>query len=101
MNKDDTEEEINVNKIPKPKEVPPKLSQNTINLLAEAAESAFNAENSVPQPPYPPTNPPKSLFDQNTKSMDGVDCPNGETNGEANGETNGEPNGEADEEIPL
>ena len=103
LNKDDTEE-INVNKIPKTNEETPKLSQKTIDLLAEVAESAFDAEDSVPQPPYPPTNPPtnppKSLFDQNAKYKDGVDCPNGETNGEANGEINGELNGEADEEMP-
>ena len=81
LNKDDTEE-INVNKVPKTNEETSKLSQKTIDLLAEAVESAFDAENSVPHPPdpptNPPTNPPKSLFDQNAKSKDGVDCPNGE-----------------------
>ena len=80
-----------MNKVPEPTEKTPKLSQKTIDLLAEAAESAFDAGNSVPQPPNPPinppTNPPKFLFDQNEKSKDVVDCPNGESNGKANGET--------------
>ena len=42
----------------KAKEVPPKLSQKTIELLAEAAESAFDAGLPKAQPTNPPTNPP-------------------------------------------
>ena len=41
--KDDTEDVPVVKKTPRAKEVPPKLSQKTIELLAEAAESAFDA----------------------------------------------------------
>ena len=84
-----------------------KLSQKTIDLLAEAAESAFDADSPKTLPPDPPINPPEPLSDQITKVKDGVGCPhdtNGEPNGEANGETNGEANdeseGQADEEMP-
>ena len=108
--KDDTEEVPVVKKIPRAKEVPPKLSQKTIELLAEAGESAFDAGLPKTQPtdppPNPPNNPPKPLPDLIAKPEDGVDCPNGETsggpNGETNSETNGEADGEADEEmLPL
>ena len=89
-----------VKKAPRAKEVPPKLSQKTIELLAEAAESAFDAGLPKTQPTNSPTNPPndppKPLPDLIAKSEDGVDCPNGETNGGPNGD----PDGEADEEMP-
>ena len=102
--KDDTEEIPMMKKTPRAKEVPPKLSQKTIALLAKAAESAFDAELPKAQPTNPPNNPPKPLPDLIAKSEDGVDCPNGETsgepNGEANGEANGEPDDEEDEEMP-
>ena len=94
--KDDTEEVPVVKKTPRAKEVPPRLSQKTIELLAEAAESAFDAGLPKTQPTNPPTNPPKPLPDLIAKSEDGVDCPNGETDGGPNGEANGE----ADEEMP-
>ena len=54
--KDDTEEVPVVKKTPRAKEVPPKLSQKTIELLAEAAESAFDAGLPKTQPTNPPTN---------------------------------------------
>ena len=101
--KDDKEEIPMVKKTPRAK-----LSQNTIELLAEVAESAFDvglpkAQPTYP-PPNPPNNPPEPLSNQIEKSEDGVECPNGETNGKLNGETNGEangePDGEADEEMP-
>ena len=101
--KDDTEEVPVVKKTPRAKEVPPKLSQKTIELLAEAAESAFDAglpKTQPTNPPNPPNNPPKPLPDLIAKSEDGVDCPNGETSGGPNGEANGEADGEADEEMP-
>ena len=80
-----------------------KLSQKTIDLLAEAAESAFDADSPKTLPPSPPINPPEPLFDQITKVKDGVGCPhdtNGKANGETNGEANDEPEGQADEEMP-
>ena len=81
-----------------------KLSQKTIDLLADAAESAFDADSPKTLPPNPPINPPDPLCDQITKVEDGIVCPhdtNGKPNGEANGETNDEPEGQADEEMPL
>ena len=89
-----------VKKTPRATEVPPKLSQKTIKLLAEAAESAFDAGIPKAQPTNPPNNPLKPLPDLIAKSEDGVDCPNGETNGGPNGETNDEANGEVDDEMP-
>ena len=83
-----------------------KLSQKTIDLLAEAAESAFDADSPKTLPPNPPITPPEPLSDQITKVEDGIVCPhdtNGEANGgngETNGETNDEPEGQADEEMP-
>ena len=89
-----------VKKTPRAKEVPPKLSQKTIELLAEAAESATDAELPKTQPTNPASNPPNPFPDLFAKSEDGVDCPNGETNGGPNGEANCDPDGEADEEMP-
>ena len=83
---DDTDE--NPMKTPKAK-----LSQKTIDLLADAAESAFDGDSFKTLPPDPPINPPEPLPDQIVRVKDGIVCPhdtNGETNGEANGETNGE-----------
>ena len=84
-----------------------KLSQKTIDLLAEAAESAFDADSIKTLPPECPINPPKPLSDQIVRVEDGVGCPhetndetNGEANGETNGETNDEPESQADEEMP-
>ena len=96
--KDDMEEESVEKKTPRAK-----LSQKTIELLAEAAESAFDA--GLPKteltnpPPNLPIKPPEPLPDLIAKSKDGVDCPH-ETSGGPNGETNGEPEGQADEEMP-
>ena len=98
--KDDKEEVTVVKKTPRAKEVPPKLSQKTIELLAEAAESAFDAGLPKTHPTNPQNNPPKTLPDLIAKSGDGVDCPNGETGGGPNDETNGDQNGETDEEMP-
>ena len=88
---DDKEEIPMVKKTPRAK-----LSQETIELLAEAAESAFDAGLPKAQPtcppPNPPNNPPEPLSDQIEKSEDGVNC--------INGEPNGEPDGESDEEMP-
>ena len=99
---DDTDERPMKVKTPKAK-----LSQKTIDLLAEVAESAFDADSIKTLPPEPPINPPEPLSDQIVKVKDCIVCPhdtNGETNGEANGETNGEtndgPEGQADEEMP-
>ena len=78
----------------------PKMSENTLDLLADAAETAFNAE---PQSPNPPTNPPESFSDQIAKIKDGFVCShdtNGETHGEANGDRNDEPEGQAIDEMP-
>ena len=84
-----------------------KLSQKTIDLLADAAESAFDANSIKTLWPDPPINPSEPLPDQIVKVKDGIVCPhdtNGETNGEANGKTNGETNdeteGQADAEMP-
>ena len=84
-----------------------KLSQKTIDLLADAADSAFDADSIKTLPPDPPINPPEPLSDQIVKVNDGIVCPhdtNGETNGEANGETNGDtndkPEDQADAEMP-
>ena len=76
-----------------------KLSQKTIDLLAEAAESSFDADSTKTLPPNPPNDPPESLSDQIVKVKDGIVCPH-DTNGEANGEKNDEPEGQADEEMP-
>ena len=95
---DDTDEKPIEMKTPKAK-----LSQKTIDLLAEAAESAFDADSTKTLPPNPPINPPEPLSDQITKVKDGIVCPhdtNGEPIGEANGETNDELDGQADEEMP-
>ena len=92
--KEDTEE--------KPVEVKTskaKLSQKTIDLLAEAAESAFDADSPKTLPPNPPINPPEPHSDQITKFKDGDVCPH-DTNGETKGEANDEPEGQADEEMP-
>ena len=78
----------------------PKMSENTSDLLADAAETVFNAE---PQSPNPPTNPPESFSDQIAKIKDGFVCShdtNGETHGEANGDRNDEPEGQAIDEMP-
>ena len=78
----------------------PKMSENTLDLLADATETAFNAE---PQSPNPPTNPPESFSDQITKIKDGFVCShdtNGDTHGEANGDRNDEPEGQAIDEMP-
>ena len=80
-----------------------KLSQKTIDLLAETAESAFDANSIKTLPPEHPINSPEPLSDQIVKVKDGIVCPhdtNGETNGETNGDTNDEPKGQADEEMP-
>ena len=102
QSKEDTEEEPVEKKTPRAK-----LSQKTIDLLAEAAESAFDAELTETQPPNPPfnppINPPEPLSDQIAKFKDGVGCPHetsGGPNGETNGEANSEPEGKADEEMP-
>ena len=86
---------------------PARLSQKTIDLLAEAAESAFDADSPITQPPNSPINHPDPLSDQITGVEDGIVCPqvtigkpNGETNDETNGETNDEPEGQANEEMP-
>ena len=95
---DDTDETPMKMKTPKAK-----LSQKTINLLAEAAESAFDADSIKTLPPNPPINPPEPLSDQIVEVTDGIVFPhdtNGEANGEANGEPNDEPEGQADEEMP-
>ena len=52
-----------------------RLSQKTIDLLAEAAESAFDADSPKTLPPDPPINPPEPLSDQITKVKDGVGGP--------------------------
>ena len=72
-----------------------KLSQKTIDLLAEAAESAFDADSPKTLPSDPPINPPEPLSDQITKVNDGVVCPH-----DTNGEANDEPEGQADGEMP-
>ena len=80
-----------------------KLSQKTIDLLAEAAETAFNADSSKTLTPDPPIDPPNSFSDQIAKIKDGFVCShdtNGEIHGEANGETNDEPEGQADDDMP-
>ena len=80
-----------------------RLSQKTIDLLAEAAESAFDADSIKTLPPNnPPINPPEPSSDQ-INTNDGFVVThetNGEANGETNGETNDEPEGQADEEMP-
>ena len=72
----------------------PKISENTLDLLKDAAETAFNAEH---QSPNPPINPPESFSDQIAKIKDGFVCShdtNGDTHGEANGDRNDEPEGQ-------
>ena len=76
------------------------MSENTLDLLADAAGTAFTAE---PQSPNPPTHPPESFSDQIAKIKDGFVCShntNGETHGEANGDRNDEPEGQAIDEMP-
>ena len=78
----------------------PKMSEDILDLLADATKSTFNDE---PQSPDPPTNPPESLSDQIPKIKDGFVCShdtNGDTHGEANGDRNDEPEGQAIDEMP-